>query len=83
MHRRCIVAVNLLFLPPPSLPIDAETAADAAEFDYTPDEQPSDEQALSAELPDKQPPLDACLYHLFSLPPACIRICCCYCFILF
>ena len=57
MHHCCIVAVNLLFLPPPSLLIDVETAADAADFDYTPDEQSSDDQPLSAELPGKQPPL--------------------------
>jgi hypothetical protein len=44
-------------LPPPSLPIDAETDADAVEYDHAPDEQPSDNQPLSAELPGKQPPL--------------------------
>ena len=52
------VAVNLLFLPPPSLPIDAETTADAAKYDYTPNEQPSDDQPLSTELPGKQNSLD-------------------------
>jgi hypothetical protein len=68
-----IVAMNLLFLPPPSLSIDAETDADAVENDHAPDEQPSDDQPLSAELPGKQNPLDAFRYHLFILPPACIR----------
>ena len=61
--------MNLLFLPPPSLPIDAETAADAAEYDYAPNEQPSDDQPLSAELPGKQPPLTHAYitYSLFLL----------------
>ena len=58
MHRCCIVVLNLLFLPPPSLPLDAETDADAAGFDYTPDELPTDDQPLFAELPGKQNPLD-------------------------
>lgn len=57
MHCCCIVAVNLLFLPPHSLPIDAETAADAVEYHYAPDEQPSDDQPLLAGLPGKQTPL--------------------------
>jgi hypothetical protein len=56
MHIVCIFVVNLLFLPPPSLSIEAETDADTAEYDYAPDEQPSDDQPLSAELPGKQPP---------------------------
>ena len=60
--------MNLLFLPPPSLPIDAETDADAAEYDPAPDEQPSDDQPLSAELPGKQPPLThAYTTYSFSL----------------
>ena len=50
--------MNLLYLPPPSLPIDAETAVDAAEYDYAPNEEPSDDQPLSVELPGKQSPLD-------------------------
>ena len=56
MHSDCIFAMNLLFLPPPFLSIDAETDAVPAEFDYTPDEQPTVDQPLSAELPGKQPP---------------------------
>jgi hypothetical protein len=43
-----------LFLPPPSLPIDPETADDAAEYDYVTD----DPSSFSAELPGKQNPLD-------------------------
>jgi hypothetical protein len=66
--------MNLLFLTPPSLLIDAETVADAAEYDYSPDEQPSDDQPLSAELPGKQNPLIIPIYDLFFLPHACIRI---------
>ena len=46
-------AVYLLFLPPPSLPIDPETADDTAEYDYV-----IDDQTPSAELPGKQNPLD-------------------------
>ena len=57
------VAVYLLFLPPPSLPIDPETADAAAEYDYAPEDQP-----LSAELPGKQNPLDhPDIAHSFSL----------------
>ena len=67
----------LLFLSPSSSPIAPEADA-AQETDDT-----TDDPSFAAELPGKQPPLDACLYHLFSLPPACIRICYCYCFILF
>ena len=67
----CIViafAVNLLFLPPPSVSIDVETDVDAPEFDYTPDEQPTDDQPLSAELPGKQTPLThAYITHSSSL----------------
>jgi hypothetical protein len=37
-----------LFLPPPSLPIDPETADDAAEYDYV-----VDDQTPSAELSGK------------------------------
>ena len=62
------IAVNLLFLPPPSLPIDVETDAVAAESDYTPDEQPTGDQPLSAELPGKQTPLThAYITYSFSL----------------
>ena len=43
----------LLFLPPPSLPIDPETADDTTEYDYV-----VDDQTPSAELPGKQNPLD-------------------------
>jgi hypothetical protein len=69
-----------LFLPPPSLPIDPETAADAAEYDYAPDEQPSDDQPLSAELPGKQNPLDhSDITYSFSLLLALEN---CYCFAL-
>ena len=53
MHPCCIVAVYLLFLPPPSLSIAPETADDAAEYDYV-----VDDQTPSAELPGKQNPLD-------------------------
>jgi hypothetical protein len=42
---------------PPSLSIAANTDAIAAEIDYAPDEQPTDDQTLSAELPGKQSPL--------------------------
>jgi hypothetical protein len=49
--------VNLLFLLPPSLSIAADTDTDAEEFDHAPDEQPTDDQTLTAELPGKQPPL--------------------------
>ena len=63
-----LFAMYLLFLPPPSLPIDAETAADVAEYDYAPDKQPSDGQPLSAELPGKQPPLThSYITYSFSL----------------
>ena len=48
-----LFAVYLLFLPPPSLPIDPETADDTAEYDYD-----VDDQTPSAELPGKQNPLD-------------------------
>ena len=43
----------LLFLPPPSLPIDPETADDTAEYDYV-----VDDQTPSAELPGKQNPVN-------------------------
>ena len=53
MHLCCILfALYLLFLPPPSLPIDPETADDTAEYDYV-----DDDQTPSAELPGKQSPL--------------------------
>ena len=71
MHSDCIFVVNLLFLPPSSSPIDPETDA-AQETDYT-----VDDPAFAAEQPGKQTPLDACLYHLFLLPHACIRFCYC------
>ena len=51
MHPRCIVAVYLLFLPPPSLSIAPETADDPAVYDYD-----VDDQTPSAELPGKQKP---------------------------
>jgi hypothetical protein len=52
-----------LFLPPPSLPIDPETAADAApECDYT-----VADPSFAAELPGKQNPLDhPYIAHSFS-----------------
>ena len=53
MHPCCIIAVYLFFLPPPSPPIDLETADDTAEYDYV-----VDDQTPSAELPGKQNPLD-------------------------
>ena len=46
-------ALYLLFLPPPSLSIDAETAADVAVYDYV-----VDEPSLSKKFPGKQNPLD-------------------------
>ena len=75
MHSDCICCLYLLFLPPLSLSIDTETNA-SQEIDYT-----ADDPAFAAKQPGKQNPLDACLYHLFFLPPACIRIWYCYCFI--
>ena len=70
--------MNLLFLPPPSLPIDAETDAAATEFDYTPDEQPTVDQPLFAELPGKQNHFDhhilptlLSLIHALELPCYC------------
>jgi hypothetical protein len=48
-----LFAVYLLFLPPPSLPIDSETADYTAEYDNV-----VDDQTPSAELPGKQNPLD-------------------------
>ena len=53
MHRCCIIAVYLLFLPPPSLPIAPETANNTAVYDDI-----ADDQTPSAELPGKQNPLD-------------------------
>jgi hypothetical protein len=58
MHIVCIFAVNLLFLPPPSLSIDAETDAVAAEYDYAPDEQPVDDPSFLPEQLGKPPPLE-------------------------
>jgi hypothetical protein len=52
-----LFAVYLLFLPPP-LSIAADTDTDAVEYDHAPDEQPSDDQTPSAELPGKQNPLE-------------------------
>jgi hypothetical protein len=57
------VAVYLLFLPPPSLPLDPETTDDTVEYDYV-----VDDQTPSAELPGKQPPLThAYITYSFSL----------------
>jgi hypothetical protein len=42
----------LLFIRPPSLSIDAETAGDAAEYDYL-----ADDPSLSVEQPGKHSPL--------------------------
>ena len=56
-------ALYLLFLPPPSLSIDAETADDVSVYDYV-----IDEPSLSAEQPGKQTPLThAYITHYFSL----------------
>jgi hypothetical protein len=56
------VAVYLLFLPPPSLPLDPKTDDDATEYDYV-----IDDQTPSAELPRKQNPLDhSYITHSFS-----------------
>jgi hypothetical protein len=57
-----LFALYLLFFPSSS-PVDPETGADAAEYDYATDIQP-----LSAELPGKQNPLDhSYIAHSFSL----------------
>ena len=69
MHSDCILSWNLLFLPPPFLPIDAETDAAATEFDYTPDEQPTDDQPFSAELLGKQNHFD---HHISPTLPSLI-----------
>jgi hypothetical protein len=62
MHPCCIVAVYLLFLPPP-LSLAPETADDAAEYDYV-----VDDQTPSAELPGKQNPLEhSDITYSFSL----------------
>ena len=53
MHLCCIIVVYLLFLPPPSLPIDPETDA-VPVIDYVAD----DPSSFSAVLPGKQNPLD-------------------------
>ena len=45
-------ALYLLFLPPPSLSIDANTAGDTAEFDYV-----ADDPSLSVEQLGKHSPL--------------------------
>ena len=59
----CICCLYLLFLPPPSLQIDPETADDPPEYNYVIDDQP-----LSAELLGKQPPLThAYITYSFSL----------------
>ena len=56
-------ALYLLFLPPPSLSIDAETANDVVVYDYI-----VDEPSLSTELPGKQNPLDhSYIAYSFSL----------------
>ena len=52
MHCVTLFALYLLFLPPPSLSIDPETAADVAEYVYV-----IDEPSLSTELPGKPSPL--------------------------
>ena len=54
----CVLQLFILFPPPPSLPIDPATADDAAGYDYVPDDHPTDDQPLAAELPGKQTPLD-------------------------
>ena len=61
----------LLFLPPPSLSIDVDTAADVAEYGYV-----ADDQVPFAEQPGKQTPLTHAFGTQFFLPPACIRNCC-------
>ena len=68
MHHCCICCHEFIVSSPPSLSIDAETDAVAAEFDYTPDEQPTDDQPLLAELPGKKTPLThAYIAYSFSL----------------
>jgi hypothetical protein len=64
----CICCFYLFVSSPSSSPIAPETEA-AQETDDTPDDS-----SFAAELPGKQPSLDACLYRLFLLPLACIRI---------
>ena len=70
-----IVCLYLLFLPPPSLSIDVDAAADVAVYGYV-----DDDQIFSTELPGKHSPL---LDHFniahYLLSYACIRNCCCYC----
>jgi hypothetical protein len=53
MHPYCIVCCVFTISSPSFSPIDPETAADAAEYDYI-----VDKQTPSAELPGKQNPLD-------------------------
>ena len=66
MHPSCIIAMYLLFLPPPSLTIAPETADDAAEYDYD-----VDDLTPSAELPGKQKPLD---HQISPIPsPLCLH----------
>jgi hypothetical protein len=63
MHLCCILfALYLLFLPPPSLSIDPETADDTAKYDYV-----VDDHTPSAELPGKQNPLDHQISPILSL----------------
>ena len=66
--------MNLLFPLPLSLSLDL-VPADAAttEYDYVPDDQPSDDPAFAAEQPGKQTPLTHAFVTQFFLPPACIR----------
>ena len=58
-----LFAFYLLFLPPPSLSIDAETTDDTAVYDYV-----VDEPSLSAKQPGKPTPLThAYIAYSFSL----------------
>ena len=59
-----LFAMYLLFLPPPSLPIDPETADDPPEYNYV----VNDPSNFSAELPGKQNPLEhSYIAYSFSL----------------
>ena len=67
MFCDALFAPYLLFLPPSPSPVDYETDAAAAQFDYG-----VDDPSFSAELPGK-PPLD---HHIspILLSTACIRV---------
>jgi hypothetical protein len=59
----------LLFLPPSSLSIDAETTGDTAKYDYL-----TDDPSLSVEQPGKHSPLFDHPDIAYILSTACIRV---------